>query len=217
MRKSSLKFSLASIAIVLLLGGTRLAKADTIVISDNTQNTATGVFTYNVGFVNNPHVEANDGFVFYGYFGFTGSWSITGGLSASQFTMTTFPAGGDSLNDPTGVIQSGQNAANGAVLPFNNFFNIQFSFNGPPLPDTTITNAILTLDTSVLGSTSVSEYASVDHSSTANNLINLNDGIITIPGFGTSFTPLPRSFWGSSLLFAMLAGFRILKRRPVNA
>ena len=46
-------------------------------------------------------------------------------------------------------------------------------------------------------------------------LVGLAEGPLTVPALGSG-VPLPRSFWGGSLMFAMLAGYRMLKSRSAR-
>jgi hypothetical protein len=214
-RKAS-KFGLAMLAICMFLGGARIAKADTISVHDLSHNTATGVYTYTIQLDSHTDMRSNDGFVIYNFLGLT-SWSLTGGLSTSQFTLHQ-TSSSNTLNDTAAVDAFAGLAALTNSIPAGNLLidNLSFSFNGP----TAITGsgtAVLTLTSSLTNASALGVYASVDHSGISNQSPFGNaEGPVTVPALGSG-APLPRSFWGGSLMFGLLAASRLIKNRAVQA
>lgn len=213
MSRKALKFGLAALAVGMFLSGARLAKADTISLHDLSQNVVTGVYTYTVTLDSAANVQSNDGFVIYDFPQLV-SWTLTGGLTTSQFTLTQ-QLTGNSLNDASDL-----NALD-AVLSHDNpsVENLSFGYAGPPVPFLGATTAVLTITSSLLGTdTPTGFYASVDHSGINGSPFGNAEGPVTVPASVVNGgTPLPQSFLGGGLLFAMLAGYRMLKARRVMA
>jgi hypothetical protein len=203
----------AALAFAMVLAGSRLAQADTITIHDLSFNTSTGVYTYTIQLDAAANVQSNDGFAIYDFLGLT-SWSIAGGLTSSQFALTQ-TGSSNTLNNTAAVDSAaGVAAITNSVPAFDlTVNNLSFSYVGPPTTFTGATTAVLTLDTVFQGSSFTSVYASVDHSGVdPQHPFGDAEGPVTVPGIGSS-APLPHSFWSGSLLFALLAGFRIYKSR----
>jgi hypothetical protein len=204
----------AALAFAMVLSGSRLAKADTISIHDLSVNTVTGVYTYTIQLDTAAVVNTNDGFAIYDFIGLT-SWSITGGLSTSQFTLSQ-TGSSNTLNDAAAVdALAGVAALTNGVPPSDLLVNnLSFAYVGPPATFSGAATATLTIDTLLHGPAFTSVYASVDHSGTNGAPFGNAEGPVSVPGFGSS-SPLPRSFWSGSLLFALLAGYRMYKSRSV--
>ncbi len=216
MNSKKLSFGLAALAIGLFLSSARLAKADTISVHDLSHNVATGVYTYTIQFDSNTDMRSNDGFVIYNFKDLT-SWTLSGGVSTAQFTLSQ-TASSNTLNDSAAVDAFAGVAAltNGIPNSDLSINNLSFSYVGPPTDFTGAATAVLTLNTTLLNASTLGVYASVDHSGISQQSPFGNaEGPVTVPG--SASVPLPHSFWGGSLMFALLAGSKLLKSRAMIA
>jgi hypothetical protein len=145
-----------------------VAHADTITVHDVSQNTATGVYVYQVQLDSQANVQnSTDGFVIYDFPGLI-NWTltpVTGSLSGSQFTENTTLTSND-LTQPSSVDTYTSTVAGTESVPFDKPLvpNLSFDYTGSPSPFTGSAISTLTLTTSVLGADTQSMYGSIDHS-----------------------------------------------------
>lgn len=136
-----------------------------IVVHDLTQDPTTGVYTYSISLDASANVELGDGFVIEDFPGLT-SFTITGGLTTSEFTETSSLLS-NSINQSASVDAAANLARTADSLGPDNptVPNLSFSYAGPPDPFSGAATATLTLDSSVTGGISVlSVVAALDHS-----------------------------------------------------
>ena len=198
------KYLLAAVGMAVLAGGARQSMAD-IIVHSLTENTATGVYTYEVQFDAVADVQSKDGFVIYDFAGLT-SWSISGGLSTAQFALTQGNTS-NSLNAASSVDAIASTDALVNAIPFDSasVSNLSFSYVGPPVPFLGAATATLTINTSVLGGLTTSVDAAVDHSGISSNL---PFAFSTAPVFVPAAAPEP-----ASLSLLAIAGLPLLLRR----
>ena len=119
-----------------------------IVVHDLTQDPTTGVYTYSISLDASANVELGDGFVIEDFPGLT-SFTITGGLTTSEFTETSSLLS-NSINQSASVDAAANLARTADSL-------------GPDNP--TVPNLSFSYDSSVTGGISVlSVVAALDHS-----------------------------------------------------
>jgi len=210
---------IAAVAGVALALRASTGMADTITVHDLTENTSTETFTYAVQLDAAADVHGGDGFVIYD-FPALASWSITGGLSSSQFTLVQTLTS-NVLTTPSSVDANGQVAALSNGLSFDNpaVDNLSFVYNGPPTPFLGATLATLTLTSNGTGLHGIADtvYASVDHSgSSAAHPFSYSANPVEVPGPG-NVTPLPAASIGGAGLMGLLALGRLFKARRIEA
>jgi hypothetical protein len=207
-----------------LLAGAALLRAgvgmaDTITVHDLSQNTATQTDTYTIQLDSAANVHTNDGFVIYDFPALS-SWSISGGLSSSEFVLTQTLTS-NTLNQSSFVDAFGSVAASSNGLSFDNpaVENLSFSYVGPPVPFLGATTAVLSLTStgaSLHGLTD-SVYASVDHSgSSSSNPFSYASNPIIVPAPGNA-EPLPAASFSGAVLIGLLALGRTFKARRLEA
>jgi hypothetical protein len=168
---------------------------------------STGVFTYSVQLDAAADVQAGDGFVIYDFPGLK-SWSFTGGLVSSQFTLAQTLTS-NVLTQASSVDANASIAALSSGLSFDNpaVQNLSFVYVGPPVPFLGAATATLTIDSSILGGSTDSVYGSVDHSGPNSNIpFSFSANPVSVP---TPGVPEPTSF----SLIALAAGGLLARRR----
>jgi hypothetical protein len=198
MRTSNISRAFSIAAVIALSVCLATSAKATITVTNLSQNTATGVFTYTVQLDAAADVQTNDGFVIYDFPGLE-SWSISGGVGSPQFTLAQTLTS-NVLTDAASVDANGDTAALANDLPFDNATvpNLSFSYMGPPVPFDGAATATLTLTSSVLGGDDSSVYASVDHSGpNANIPYSFSSNPVSVP----ISVPEP----SSSVLFGVVA------------
>jgi len=176
------------------LGG-RGALAE-IFLNNLSQTPAAGIYTYTISLDQAANVQTNDGFVIYDFPGLA-SWSITGGLSSSQFQLTQTLTS-NVLNQSSFVDKNAQATATGNGLPFDNptIPNLSFSYVGPPADLTGADAAVLTLNSTVTGGATYSVGVSVDHSGSAGFPYSYASGIFAVPAEVNQWAPAGGGTWG---------------------
>jgi hypothetical protein len=179
------------------------ARADTITLHDLSENTATGVFTYAITLDAAANVQGGDGFVIYDFPGFT-SYSITGGLTTTQFNeVTTLTS--NVLTSSSAVDANGHVAAVSNSLPFDSSSipNLNFVYAGPPATFLGATTATLTINTSLRGGLAASVYASVDHSGPGGGIpFSFSSNPVLVPA---TTVPAPSGALAAAGLMGLLA------------
>jgi len=208
------KWLCAAVAAVSCLGLGSLVKADTITIHDISQDVVNGIFVYSVSLDAAADVRANDGFVIYDFAGET-SYTITGGLSTSQFTLTQ-PASGNTLTQNLSVHAIAQVTAltNGITFDSAAVPNLNFSYVGPPATFLGATTATLTVRTSVRGNTAKSVDGTIDHSGTASPF-GFSSNPLFVPAAGQ--LPLPSTSVAGMGLIGLLGAARLYRTRKQMA
>jgi hypothetical protein len=194
---------LFSAAAVLLLG--RFAWAS-ITVHDLSENNFTGVYTYTVQLDAAADLKSGDGFVIFDFPGLI-TYSITGGLTTSQFTLTQTLTS-NTLTDSSSVDANGDVAAlsNGLTFDSSTIENLSFIYEGPPNPFLGAATATLSVTSSVLGGETTSVYASVDHSGPSQSIpYSFSANPVDVP----VSVPEPVSSLGAAALAAIWA-----MRRP---
>jgi len=145
-----------------------VAHADTITVHDVSQNTATGVYVYQVQLDPSADLQnSTDGFVIYDFPGLISAilTPVTGGLSGSQFTLDQTLTS-NTLTQSASVDSYTSTVAGTESVPFDNpsVENLSFRYTGSPNPFLGSAVSTLTLTSSVLGADTQSMYGSIDHS-----------------------------------------------------
>ena len=196
---------LAAASLSLCLG---ISTEATITVNDLSQNVSPGVFTYTVQLDAAADVHAGDGFVIYDFPGLV-SWSVTGGLAMSQFTLTQTVTS-NVLTPASSVDANALVAAisNGLVFDSPAVPNLSFVYTGPPNPFLGAATATLTLTSSLDGGITDSVYGSVDHSGPNSNVpYSFSANAVSVP----SSVPEPASL----SLIGLAAGGLLVRRRTI--
>jgi hypothetical protein len=191
----------ASLGLGVLLLAARAGFADTITVHDLTANTATGVFTYAVQLDAAANVQKGDGFVIYDFPGLV-SATLSGGLSMSQFTMTSSLTS-NGLSQVNSVNANADVAAISNGLPFDNATipNLTFRYSSST-PFLGATMATLTLTSSIHGGITDSVFASEDHSGPNTNIpFSYSANAIEVPA---TSAPAPSASVGGAVLIGLL-------------
>jgi len=212
---------LSVVALASILAYGQVSKGDTIVVTDLTQNTLTGVYTYGVQFTHTANVMPGDGFVIYDFLGLTSTaqvsfaftTSVPAGAAFNAFLSPLYnyinaPLGPSAPAGPANVLDTGLNT----VLlmtddPLIN--NLSMVYSGPTIMGTT--SGILTVTSSVAGPGATLTNVGVASKDTSGGLYAYSD--LTGPGFGGGGSvPLPASFLGGGMLMFGLAIAGLFKK-----
>jgi len=145
-----------------------VANAETITVHDVSQNTATGVYVYQVQLDPSADVQnPSDGFVIYDFPGLISATltPVTGSLTGADFTLNQTLTS-NTLTQSASVDSFASSVASSNSIPFDNpnVENLSFDYTGSPNPFLGAAVSTLTLTTSVLGADTQSMYGSIDHS-----------------------------------------------------
>jgi hypothetical protein len=188
-----------------ILACAQMSRGDTIVVTDNTQNTFTGVYTYNVFFTLSAKVNPGDGFVIYDFLGLS---------TASQATFSfTSPVPAGAAFNPS-LTLSGNTV--GVVNPASDdptINNLNLVYSGPSINDGGVNtvSGILTVTSTVNGAGAGTENLIVESRDSGGGTLATSN--VTGPHIGGGGSvPLPASFVGGGILMFGLAVVGMFKK-----
>jgi hypothetical protein len=199
------------------------ARGDTIVVTNLTQNTVTGVYTYGVQVTSTAVVDPGDGFVIYDLAGVTNasqvSFTWTSPVPAGDTFSPSFSTLGNAIGNGTDGVTPGP--SNLLDIKLNSVLhltddssvdNLSMVFSGPELavPNVPATG-ILTVTSTVNGPNAILVNLGVLSADSGGGLYAFS--MLSGPGFGGGGSvPLPASFMGGGLLMIGLAGAGMMKK-----
>jgi hypothetical protein len=199
-----------SVLSVLALGSVlalaQIGKGDTIVVTDNTQNTFTGVYTYNVFFSASAVVNPGNGFVIYDFLGLS---------TASQASFAFTPSAGtvgDTFTPSLSLLGNAVGVSNPASDdPTVNNLSLVFSGTQYKSSVSGTASGILTVTSTVNGAGAGTENLIVESIDSGGG--NLATSNVTGPHIGGGGSvPLPASFVGGGILMFGLAVVGMFKK-----
>ena len=217
--------SLTAVALLLFLA--RGARCDTIYVTDATQNTATGVFTYDVEVTDTAVLDPGDGFVIYDIPGYISS-SLALTLPSGSFAASTSLLGNAITDTSSSATNVGPLVPNkvdsqadllGGLVDDPNLINLSYIYSGPTIPKGTEYDGVLTVNALPSSGTEYTVVASKDSGGSGSNG-ELDVSTVTVPSVPNTGNgnpaPLPASFWGGGTLLALLAGMVVSRRKNLR-
>jgi hypothetical protein len=196
---------LSVLALGSVLACVQTSRGDTIVVTDNTQNTFTGVYTYNVFFTASAVVNPGDGFVIYDFLGLSTA-------SQASFAFTTPVPAGDAFTPSLSLLGNAVGVSNPASDdPTVN--NLSLVFSGPQYKSSVLGTAsgILTVTSTVNGAGAGTENLIVESRDSGGGTLATSN--VTGPHIGGGGSvPLPASFVGGGILMFGLAVVGMFKK-----
>ena len=193
------------------------AFADTITVTDLSQDPATGVFQYTVSISSSAVVDSGDGFVIYDFPDYESSTLDVNDFSAPVETLT----GNDINATPGPLVPNALDAGLVTVLGLTDnptIDNLSFVYDGPTIPTGNATTGILTIQSSLAGSGAMvgtSGVASKDSGGPKSQEYYF--GYVSVPMSSTnavtsSAVPFPSTVWGGGLLLVIFGASRVFSK-----
>jgi hypothetical protein len=193
------------------------AFADTITVTDLSQDPLTGVFQYTVSISNSAVVDSGDGFVIYDFPDYESSTLDVNDFSAPVETLT----GNDINATPGPLVPNALDAGLVTVLGLTDnptIDNLSFVYTGPTIPIGNATTGILTVQSSLDGSgvtVGTSGVASKDSGGPKSQEYYF--GYVSVPMSSTnavtsSAVPFPSTVWGGGLLLVIFGASRVFSK-----